>query len=61
MPIHRLEVKLKVEEYNKVKVERLFRGAKANLVDLPTGMEQLKLGKLQIGKMPIQLRSKLGV
>jgi hypothetical protein len=50
MPIHRCDVKVKVEENNKVKVESLFPGAKANLVDLPTGTEQLKLGKHQMAK-----------
>jgi hypothetical protein len=50
MPIHRCDVKVKVEEYNKVKVEILFPGAKANLADLPTGTGQLKLGKNQMAK-----------
>jgi hypothetical protein len=50
-----------LEEDNKVKVESLFPGANANLAGLPTGTEQLKLGKHPIGKMPIQFRSKLGV
>jgi hypothetical protein len=42
---------MKVEEYNKVKVESLFPGEKANLADLPTGTEQLKLGKHQMAKL----------
>jgi hypothetical protein len=39
MPNHRCDVKVKVEEDNKVKVESLFPGAKANLANLPTGTE----------------------
>jgi hypothetical protein len=39
-PVHRCDVKVKVEEHNKVKVESLFPGAKSNLADLPTGMQQ---------------------
>jgi hypothetical protein len=50
MPINRCNVKVKVEEYNKVKVESLFPGSKANLAGLPTGAEQLKLGKHQMSK-----------
>jgi hypothetical protein len=50
MPIHKCDMKVKVEENNKVKVESLFPGAKANLADLPTGTEQLKLGKHQMAK-----------
>jgi hypothetical protein len=50
MPIRICDVKVKVEEDNKVKVESLFPEAKANLVDLPTGTEQLKLGKHQMAK-----------
>jgi hypothetical protein len=43
-------VKVKVDQYNKMKVESLFQGAKANLANIPTGTEQLKLGKHQIAK-----------
>jgi hypothetical protein len=43
-------VKVKVEEYNKVKVESQFPGAKSNLADLPTAMDKLKLGKHQMAK-----------
>jgi hypothetical protein len=50
MPIHRCDVKVKIEEHNKVKVESLFPGAKANSADLPTGKEQSKLGKHQMAK-----------
>jgi hypothetical protein len=50
MPIHRCDMKVEVEENNQVKVESLFPGAKANLSDLPTGAERLKLGKHQISK-----------
>jgi hypothetical protein len=50
MPIHRCDIKVKVEENNKVKVESLFPGAKSNLADLPAGTEQLKLGKHQMAK-----------
>jgi hypothetical protein len=41
---------VKVEEDNKVKVESQFPGAKANLANLPTAMEKLKLGKHQMAK-----------
>jgi hypothetical protein len=50
MTIHRCDMKVKVEENNQVKVEILFPGAKANLSDLPTGTEQLKLVKHQMEK-----------
>jgi hypothetical protein len=50
MPIHRCDMKVKVEENNKVKVESLFPGAKSNLANLPMKTEQLKLGKHQMAK-----------
>jgi hypothetical protein len=50
MPIHRCDMKVKVEENKKVKVESLFSRAKANLADLPKGTEQLKLVKHQMAK-----------
>jgi hypothetical protein len=50
MPIHRCDMKVKVEEHNKVKVESVFPGAKSNLADLPTGTDQSKLGKHQTSK-----------
>jgi hypothetical protein len=50
MTIHRNDVKVKVQEYDKVKVESLFPGEKANLAGLPTGTEQLKLDKHQMAK-----------
>jgi hypothetical protein len=50
MPIHRCDMRVKVEENIKVEVESLFPGKKANLTDLPTKKEQLKLGKHQMAK-----------
>jgi hypothetical protein len=50
MPIHRCDVKVKVEEDNKVKLESRFPGAKSNLADLPTGTEQVKLEKHEMAK-----------
>jgi hypothetical protein len=50
MPNHRCDVKVKLEEDNKVKVESRFPGAKLNFADLPTGTEQLNLGKHQMAK-----------
>jgi hypothetical protein len=50
VPIHRCDMKVKVEENNKVKVESLFPGAKANLADLTTWTEELKLVKQQMSK-----------
>jgi hypothetical protein len=49
-PNQTCDVKVKVEEDNKVKVESQFPGAKANMADLPTATEQLKLGKHQMAK-----------
>jgi hypothetical protein len=45
IPIHRCDMKVKVEEKNQVKVDSLFPGAKSNLSDLLTGTEVLNLGK----------------
>jgi hypothetical protein len=39
MSIHTCDVKVKVKENNQVKVESLSPGAKANLIDIPTGNE----------------------
>jgi hypothetical protein len=50
MPNHRCDVKVKVVEDNKVKVESRFQGATSNLADLPAGKEQLKLRKHQMAK-----------
>jgi hypothetical protein len=44
------DVKVKVEEDNKVKVESQFQGAKMKLADLPTATEKLNLGKNQMAK-----------
>jgi hypothetical protein len=59
IPNHRCDVKVKVEKYNKVKGESRFPGAKANLADLPTGTEQLKLGKRQMAKRLFNSKVKL--
>jgi hypothetical protein len=42
---HTCDLKVKVEEDNKLKVESQFPGANTNLACLPTATEQLKLGK----------------
>jgi hypothetical protein len=59
IPNHRCDVKVKVEEDNNVAVESRFPGANANLADLPTGAEHLKLGKHQMAKR--QFNSKINL
>jgi hypothetical protein len=49
-PNHTCDVKVKVEEDMQVKVESQSPGAKAFLADLPTAMEELKLGKHETEK-----------